>query len=273
MTHPLLRPLRRLLPDQSLPLRLWRRYRAWRYIKNMLGPPLLEEMARAHPQALFIQIGSNDGVQYDPLRKLILEQSWRGIMVEPVPYVYQRLKANYGHLAGRVTLENVAVAAADGSLPFYHLRPVKDPAAEGLPGWYDGIGSFIRANVAKHVPYIPDIEQRIVTLDVEAVSFDTLCSRNGVTGLELLHMDTEGYDFELLKHIDFTRYRPRLVIYEHYHLNAQDRAACRSYLARHGYETMLEGMDTWAFNVRNLQPAESRLLALWRKRNPDSGVR
>ena len=63
-------------------------------------------------------------------------------------------------------LENVAIGERDGTLPFYHLAPVDDFEAEGLPQWYDGIGSFKREHVLKHVEYIPDIADRLVCTDV-----------------------------------------------------------------------------------------------------------
>ena len=46
-------------------------------------------------------------------------------MVEPVPYVFERLRGNYAGV-DRVTLENAAVGATDGDLPFYYLVDASD---------------------------------------------------------------------------------------------------------------------------------------------------
>jgi hypothetical protein len=113
--------------------------------------------------------------------------------------------------------------------------------------------------------FIPDIERRVITTEVSTITFDTLYKRNNVERLDLLQIDTEGYDYELLKLIDFKRYRPRLLIYEHKHLNAADRAACTEYLVAHGYDTMSEMMDTWAVNLLDPGPEDGPLLALWRR--------
>ena len=86
----------------------WIRYK--RAIRQLRGPKLIRRMARLYPKAFFIQVGANDGDQLDPLRTSVHCADWRGIMVEPVPYVFQKLKANNGHLARRVRLENVAIA-------------------------------------------------------------------------------------------------------------------------------------------------------------------
>ena len=48
-----------------------------------------------HKDFFFIQVGANDGITGDDLRKYILKYQWHGILVEPVPYVFDRLIKNY----------------------------------------------------------------------------------------------------------------------------------------------------------------------------------
>jgi FkbM family methyltransferase len=250
-------PLRRTLRSYG------NAYRQWRLNRALVGPRLLAEFAVGYPKACFIQIGSNDGVEQDSLRTTIVSHDWNGILVEPVPYLFASLKRNYERY-DRIRLENVAIADRDGKLPFYHL-PQTDHTQEGLPRWYDGLGSFKRDVILTSAEFIPDIERRLITTQVPTLTFDTLCKRNNVDHVDLLQIDTEGYDYELLKLIDLKRYRPRLLIYEHKHLSATDRAACLEYLASHGYDTMSEMMDTWAVNLLDLGPQDRPLMALWNK--------
>jgi FkbM family methyltransferase len=184
-------------------------------------------------------------------------------MVEPVPYVFDRLRRNYGGL-DRVALENLAIADHDGSLPFYYLAQVDDPEREGLPQWYDGIGSFSRDAVLGHSEQIPDIERRVVETEVPCVTFESLCRRHGVARVDLLLIDTEGYDWEVLKLIDFRAHRPRLVIYEHFHLVERERRQCRAHLEGLGYETMGEHFDTFCLDTA----ANDRLTRVWRRLRP-----
>ena len=88
------------------------------------APQLLRAFADAYPHAFFVEIGSNDGEQHDHLRPFILSRPWRGIMVEPVPYVFERLRRNY-ESQGRIELENVAVA--ERGRPAALLLPGGDP--------------------------------------------------------------------------------------------------------------------------------------------------
>jgi FkbM family methyltransferase len=240
-------------------------------VRSLAGVRLLREFARVYPDAFFIQVGSNDGEQHDPLRSEILRHNWRGIMIEPVPYVFERLQRNYGARANRIILENVAIGACDGTLPFYHLAPVADFEAEGLPQWYDGIGSFQREHVLKHVTHIPDIADRLVRVDVPSLTFESLCKKHGIDRVDLIHIDAEGSDAEVVQSIDLDRHRPRLVIYEHYHLPAGVQGACRRHLEAHGYDTIEHGMDTWCLALDNVKPHEVPLFELWQAVKTEGG--
>jgi FkbM family methyltransferase len=236
----------------------------WRALRRrMAGPRLLRAFARLYPEAVFVEVGSNDGTHHDHLRPFIRSRSWSGVMVEPVPYVFERLRANYGDL-DRIAFANVAIADRDGELPFYHLAEVSEDERERVPGWYDGLGSFSRDVVLDHAREIPDIAERLVRTDVPTRTLASLCREHGIDAIDLLLIDTEGYDYELIRSIDLAAQHPRLMIYEHFHLSRDDRAACRRLVQSNGYETMEEGFDTWCVDTA---PDDS-LTAAWRRTRP-----
>jgi FkbM family methyltransferase len=202
---------------------------------------VVHELARARPEATFVQVGAHDGTQLDPLREAILGSRWRGIMVEPVPYVFERLAARYG-ANPRIALENVAVADEDGTRPFHFLAEAA--SGDGVWKWYDALGSFKRDVVLSHGELVADIEERLVTVDVPCRTFTTICERNGIERVDVVQIDTEGYDREVLELIDLDRFGPSLVIYEHLHLDPSDRSAAEKRLADHGFQLVSDGMDT-----------------------------
>lgn len=224
-------------------------------------PRIVAAFAQAYPEAAFIQVGSNDGVQLDPLRVNILKGHWSGVMIEPVPYVFQRLRQNYGHLP-RVRLENVAIADRDGTLPFYYLARAADRG--GLPRWYDALGSFRKEVILSHRDAIPDIEQRLVCEPLPCQTFATLCAAHRIDHVDLIHIDTEGYDYEIIKRIDFGRLRPRLLIFERKHLG-EAKTECYTHLGRLGFDLIEEGLDAVALNLRDPEPRDRRLFKLWKK--------
>lgn len=238
------------------------RLRRWRRRRRLVLSRLLREFAAAHPRAVFVEVGANDGVQHDHLRPHILSRDWTGVMVEPVPYVFARLQANYRDVPG-VVLENAAVSDREGPVPFYFLRDAGERERASLPDWYDGIGSFERHAVLSHAPQLPDIAERIVEREVPSLRFDTLCERHAIDHLDVLVIDAEGHDWAIIRTVDLARHRPRLLVYEHFHLSPADRAACRSHVQAAGYETMEEGFDTIC-----LRPEADSLTRRFRRATP-----
>jgi hypothetical protein len=75
-----------------------------------------------------------------------------------------------------------------------------------LPRWYDQRGSFDKNHIPKHLeggfaPFI--IEQ-----DVEVLPLANILKQNGLRDLHLLHIDTEGYDYEILNTLDLAQRPP-----------------------------------------------------------------
>ena len=236
------------------------RHRATRPGPNRPIEAVIEAFGRAHPRARFVQVGSHDGVSFDPISAQVRSRRWTGVMVEPVPYLFDRLQVHFGG-SRRVRLENAAISADPGPRPFFHLAEDPDPAAD-LPSWYDALGSFRRDVVLSHRDAIPDIDDRLREIEVPCLTFDDLCRKHGLEGLDLVHIDTEGYDWEVVQLIDLDRWRPTAVLYEHVHLAPADRDACAAHLAAHGYALVSDAMDTLALHTDALARSP-RLAGAW----------
>jgi FkbM family methyltransferase len=233
---------------------------------ELVGPKFLAKFAAEQPAATFVEIGAHDGAFSDQLRSFILSRSWTGVMVEPVPYVFDRLRRNYESI-DRVAIENAAISEADGVQPFYQLRQAPDPEREGLPSWYDAIGSLSKETLLSHRDLIPDIDQRVTQIEVPCMTFESLCRKHGLAKIDILMVDTEGHDWKVLQGVDMNAHRPRLLIYEHQHLSDGDRADCRKYLERHGYDTHEEWWDTWCLHSSADEPLQRSWRALrWQVR-------
>jgi FkbM family methyltransferase len=227
-----------------------------------LAVMLLGAFAELHPKAFFIEIGANDGEQLDPLAPYVRTLPWSGILVEPAPYIFERLRRNHAENE-RIALERAAIAESDGWQPFYCVVEVDDPVRQGLPEWYDSIGSFDRTTILGHGNEIPDIEDRLVRIDVPCMTFESLCRKHDVTRLDLLLIDAEGYDWNIIRSIDLSIRHPRLLIYEHEHLPEADRARCEGMVREAGYElAALGALDTWCLDTS----ISDSLSSLWREK-------
>ena len=62
--------------------------------------------------------------------------------------------------------------------------------------------------------------------------------------VDVLQIDTEGYDYQVLRHFDFASSRPQVVMFEHRHLSQDDRDAADNLLVMHGYSLKRHEFDT-----------------------------
>jgi FkbM family methyltransferase len=229
---------------------------------RLAGRRLLSALAAAKPDGFFIEIGANDGRQGDPLRRTILASRWRGIMVEPQPDAFGRLRLNYAENE-RVILENVAITDHDGRVAFYELAPPAEGAPTELFGSYDLLGSLSREVLLEH-DWISDAEHRIVRTEVDCMRLETLCRKHAVDSLDLLKVDIEGHDHVVVRQIEGSGLRPRVVAYEHALLSSELREECRRIARGLGYELMEELFDTWCFDAS----IHDRLTEKWRRLRP-----
>ena len=196
------------------------------------------------PEAYFINVGANDGVTGTPAIKILLgNPNWKGLLIEPVPYCFERLKANFPD-ARRFMLEQVAVGSKAGRCRMFYVDQGARAQVPELPEWYDKLGSFDRAHISTHLG--PAIEPFIKEMSVDVCTLTELVARNGIPQVHLLHVDTEGNDLEVLRSLDFSAYRPVMIFTEHMHLSARDKQDMKALLKREGYSVFDCGTDYFA---------------------------
>ncbi len=190
----------------------------------------LQRLNKAKSNVFFVEIGSNDGKMFDPVYDYVMAGTWSGIMVEPVSYYYKQLRENYRN-SPNLIFENVAISEKEEMRAFYRIEEGHD----FLPKWTHGLGSFYEDILLSHERVIPGLRKYIIKQDVECIGFNTLLDRNAVTDVDVLVIDTEGFDYQIIKQIDFKRIHPNIVVFEHKHLSRPDASACRQLLQGQGY--------------------------------------
>jgi len=212
---------------------------------------MLHALARDPGEVTLVQVGACEASLGDPLGWFLRARGWKGVLVEPVPYLFERVRRNAGGLPG-VILENVAIACEEGERTFHYLVP---GPGDARPELFKTIGSFQRENLQRHAQYIAHFEERVVSKPLPCLPLETLCRRHGLEHLDLLFCDAEGYDFEVLKTLDWERTPPRLVVWEHRHLSTEEASACRRMLKERGYEVKPLSKDSVALRRNGTGPA------------------
>src|ERR1043165_5999095 len=106
-------------------------------------PRLVRERIGRDTPFFFIQVGANDGIVDDPLRDLIVNNRLHGLLIEPLPDIFTRLKHNYREQS-QLLFENVAIVDEPGVVPIHRVR--NDVAG---PEHWGTIASFTRANLLR----------------------------------------------------------------------------------------------------------------------------
>jgi FkbM family methyltransferase len=186
----------------------------------------------------FVQIGSNDGKKNDPLHTYIIKNGWKGILVEPDPTNFKKLKSNYNEAEGLI-FENLGIGPVRGEMLFYRLNNI----TEQEPGWYDQVGSFDRETFIKNIHYGKDLEERIIAEPLPVITFEDLLQKNNFPKVDLLHTDTEGFDYKILRSINFAEHDIRIVLFEGEWMTQFELRELIQYLRKYNYRIYQFGGD------------------------------
>jgi FkbM family methyltransferase len=206
---------------------------------------VIHKLATTVPDFFFVQIGANDGITHDPIREYVLKYHWRGLLVEPQPRVFPLLLENYKE-EKQLAFEEAVIADKDGVARFFiadeNLAPAnnltvfsslkKDVLARCLPP-----GANKRSAAA---PAMREVE-------VKALSVQGLLDKHHITKIDLLQIDTQGFDCEIVKQFLSTPLRPTVIHFEHYHTAEDDLQKCLRLLVDNGYRFSSQEIDTVAY--------------------------
>lgn len=189
----------------------------------------------------FVQIGANDGVRCDDIYRFVTRHRLKGIVVEPLADMYAQLTENYRDQP-QVVAVNAAIDRQPGTKPLYRIR-----ADAKVPDWCHGIASFDRGHLLASSGKIPGIDELIVEEEVTCMTFDQLIEKCGDSSISLLQIDVEGFDFEVIKMIDFSRIRPAIIRYESASLSEQENFDCATLLVNEGYRIFHDELNMIAY--------------------------
>ena len=171
----------------------------------------LYRYVEVHKTLNFIQIGANDGIMNDPIFKF--NQKNRsvvtGFVLEPLSDAYNSLVANYKSFPNIKPL-NLAIHNTNDEMLLYRVKP---EYLSKVPEFARGIASF-DPNHWKKTSLVPNVEY-IQTESVDCISYSKLLEDNDIKSIDLLLLDTEGYDYEILMGIDLSEVKPRIIRFEH----------------------------------------------------------
>lgn len=194
-----------------------------------------------------VQVGANSGDTSHDMQGHLARFDVAALLVEPQPDVFKKLTANYSNLPA-VKLANVALSQANGSQQLYKISSYANQFHKSGGVFGDSIASFDRQHPWRYylknatVKGQSEPEDRILeSVTVQCQTFQTLMVEHGLPHVDVLAIDTEGFDFEIIKMADAAGISPQLIKYEHKHLPGGLIGARESwqFLADRGYRMVV----------------------------------
>lgn len=163
-------------------------------------------LKRLPSTGFFIEAGAVDGVFESNTYFLEKFRGWSGVLIEPVPEMYCRLRINRPN----ATTFNCALVASEAETPTVTINN------------NHAMSSVIEENVDTKRDSNSYIE-------IQGRTLTSILHETGISNIDLLSLDVEGHELEVLKGLDFNLYRPVYILCEC--LTEKDELEIQAYLA------------------------------------------
>jgi len=189
-----------------------------------------------------MQVGANDGKSDDFLRSSINKDT-KVILVEPIESAFLDLKNNYSNFTN-VEFVNKAIDIEKGKKKIYSVNPThydyyKKKYKSNDVSWLTVLASFEESHLINHGVK----SNHIHSTDVDCTTFKDLIGQYNFNKLDLLIIDTEGYDSILVTNfIQSTNIKP-VIIFEWIHMKINDAQDLIELLKVNNYKFLKVGKD------------------------------
>lgn len=190
-----------------------------------------------------INIGAMDGVTYDEMSGYTRMYSTKGLYVEPVPYLFDKLKNNFKESG---IFENSAISDYDGEIEMVTIDKhaidtnVVHECFYGMSSVYpprNGLGSEGDK---------PVVDKYGKIIKVPCITFNTLLKKHNIETFDVIKIDAEGYDYHIFKQIDLRKYNPKVIRVEWFLLNESEQTSMLNLLKDNNYKVEILDQDITA---------------------------
>lgn len=187
-----------------------------------------------------VQVGAFDGVSNNAVdyNKLARYCRLKAVLVEPNPVAFQKLVDNLGENTS-IQFVNAAVDITDGTRAFTVVKPHDLE----MYHWIEQLSSFDKQTILSHRDKVPELETYMQEVVVGCVTLSSLLRNQSIGRLDLLLVDTEGYDALLVSNALDENLRPSVVLFEHTHLDTVTILGIQRNLVSKGYSVIDVGQD------------------------------
>ena len=175
-----------------------------------------------------IQIGANDGENFDELSYFIKRFKTESILVEPIYEHIQKLKETYSSHTN-IKLENVAIFEEEEKK---YLFSVKKEFREIYGNHAKAISSFTSNHLLKHGIKKKHIEK----IEVKSISINQLLEKYKINKVDLFYCDAEGYDGNIVLGLLKSKIQCKIIIFEYIHVEKEKLEDVLNFLKKENFK-------------------------------------
>jgi len=185
------------------------------FLLNDVPSQAFEYVDRTNP--VIVQIGANDGItseEYGFQEFLTELDKFKLYLLEPLQKYYDCLKSSYGKFE-----------SSDKLIQYLNYAITDN----------DGEHYMVDLGGCSHISNEPSSDKII------GKSWDSFVSEQKIIDIDLLMLDCEGYEYTILKSIDYNLISPKVIRYEYFHI--PEKEECDNMLIANGYSIELCNTD------------------------------
>lgn len=188
--------------------------------------------------SVYFQIGTNDG--NDLFRQIVLQKKPDlVILVEPNPSLMDQIKKNYDGIPNVHIFNNAVYYTNDETLTLFI------PSKQGVMNGERGVRADNGITYHHvHFSLVPmndwGKKEDMATFTTKSITFDEICKRHSITHIDYLQIDTEGFDSEIIKMIDLSKYTIKKIRFEKWNFKQE---CFTEYNSTHANELGMNGMN------------------------------
>ena len=138
------------------------------------------------------------------------------LLIEPVKYNFDQLKNRFKNYKN-IIFENIAIGEKNELIDFFYI--LETSVTKLKKHWASGIGSFSKDHILKHrTKRFQVTEDDIKSIKIKAVTFDNVIEKHKIERINKLIIDTEGFDYKIIKSINFKKILINEIMFEKKHL-------------------------------------------------------